>query len=293
MIQDTGEFASLLTLLEDDDPVVQDCVQKRLYALGHDAVEGMLAEMQVSRDASLRKLYRYQADSLNYRLRIDELGIFAEHAHKPLSIFEGSFLICSLFDCSLRHDDFEDLFINCLKEYNAEASDRRTGYEDIRVFNHIFFHRLGFKLYDVEVSDPEYASVHQTLTSRKGNPFTLSLIYLMMAQAAGLPLQLVCFTGGFVLVYVENGKDIFYVNIYKEGDIFTKANLDIFIRTAGLKVSEDELKHRDESAILPLYLESLLFLFERRNDNEKCGLIESALKCFGTERFLVIEEDEV
>ena len=168
----------------------------------------------------------------------------------------------------------------------------RTGIENIRILNHIFFHRLKFTLYDVQLQDPKYAPVSDALKTRNGNPFTLAFIYLMICQVAGLPVELVCFPGGFIPVYVEGGKVLFYINIYRGGDIFLKDRLQGFLKATGLKIDQQNFRRRDESAMLTLYLESLLYIHSNRKDDKKSAVNDRALNCLGPERYLTIDEPE-
>ena len=164
--------------------------------------------------------------------------------------------------------------------------------ENIRILNHIFFHRLGFTLYDVQLRDPRYAQVGDALRSRNGNPFVLSFIYLMICQVSGLPVELICFPGGFIPVYIENGKELFYINVYRGGDIFLKDRLGNFLKATGLQIDQKAFRRRDESAMLTLYLESLRYIYANRKDEKTGQIIERALDCLGPERFLTIDEQE-
>ena len=223
---------------------------------------------------------------------IEDLQDFIARPTGPLSLFEGSWILSSLFDYTLQRERYEDLFYRCSQEYLAENSDLRTGVENIRILNHIFFHRLKFTLYDVQLRDPQYAMVDEALRSRGGNPFVLAFIYLMICQVSGLPVELVCFPGGFIPVYVEGGKVLFYINLYRGGDIFLKDRLQQFLRATGLKIDAQAFRRRDESAMLTLYLESLLYIHSSRKDEKMSAVIDRALNILGPERFLTIDEQE-
>ena len=114
----------------------------------------------------------------------------------------------------------------------------------------------------------------------------------MICQVSGLPVELVCFPCGFIPVYVEGGKVLFYINLYRGGDIFLKDRLNQFLQATGLKIDAQSFRRRDESAMLTLYLESLLYIHAGRKDEKMSGVIERALNILGPERFLTIDEQE-
>lgn len=287
-----AELDSLVALLDDRDDVVTECVDRRLLSFGPAIVRALVNCSARQSDAALKSLIETKAGDINAGLRLEEFSDFVKRQKGPLSLFEAAFIISSIFDCNLQRDPFEDRFFKYSGEYLAEHSDARTGIENIRIFNHIFFHRLGFTLYDVDLTNPQYAIISNVLRTKEGNPFALAFIYFMIAQVAGLPLRALCFPGGFVPVYVENGKELFYINVYRGGEIFLKDRLKVFLSTIGITSVGPRFRVRDDDAILTIYLESLLFIYSNLHDEKKCPVIERALDCIGSERFLTIDEEE-
>jgi len=286
------ELADLVLLLDDNDAVVLDCVDRRLKSYGSSIVRSLINYSMSKTDGSVKNLILEKAAGLNEVFKLKELEDFVTRRPGPLSLFEGSFLICSMLDCRLSRQRYEELFFSCSAEYMSEASDSRTAYENIGVFNHIFFHRLKFLLYDVELLDKQYSLTSTVLKTRKGNPFSIAYIYLMIAQVAGLPLRAICFPGGFVPVYVEDGKELFYINVYRNGEIIVKDNLLNAIKVKGITLSAEQFVVRDDITLLGIYIESLLIAFSRKGENEKSAALERALNIVSRERFLTIEETE-
>ena len=292
MAVDPEELESLVALFDDRDTVVTELVDNRLRSFGPEVVRSLRNRAERETDAARKAAIVTRARSLNTEFKLADLQDFITRTPGPLSLFEGSWILSSLFDYTLQRERYEDLFYRCSQEYLAENSDLRTGVENIRILNHIFFHRLKFTVYDVQLRDPQYALVGDTLRTRDGNPFVLAFIYLMICQVAGIPVELVCFPGGFIPVYVEDGKVLFYINIYRGGEIFLKDRLDTFMKATGLKIDAHSFRRRDESAMLTLYLESLLYIHANRKDEKMSAVIDRALNCLGPERFLTIDEPE-
>ncbi len=289
---DPEELEPLVALFDDRDTVVTELVDNRLRSFGPEVVRSLRNRSQREPDAARQAAIVARAQAINTEFKLADLQDFIARPTGPLSLFEGSWILSSLFDYTLQRERYEDLFYRCSQEYLAENSDLRTGVENIRILNHIFFHRLKFTLYDVQLRDPQYAMVDEALRSRGGNPFVLAFIYLMICQVSGLPVELVCFPGGFIPVYVEGGKVLFYINLYRGGDIFLKDRLQQFLRATGLKIDAQAFRRRDESAMLTLYLESLLYIHSSRKDEKMSAVIDRALNILGPERFLTIDEQE-
>ena len=289
---DPEELEPLVALFDDRDTVVAELVDNRLRSFGPEVVRSLRNRSERESDSARKAAIVARAQALNTEFKLADLQDFITRTPGPLSLFEASWIISSLFDWTLQRDRYEDLFFRCSQEYLAEGSDQRTGVENIRILNHIFYHRLKFTLFDVQLKDPQYAFVSDVLTTRGGNPFALAFIYLMICQVSGLPVELLCFPGGFVPAYVEGGKILFYINLYRGGELFPKDRLDTFLKATGLKLDPNAFRRRDESAMLTLYLESLLYIHANRKDDRKSAVIDRALNILGPERFLTIDETE-
>ncbi|MBR5101259.1 MAG: hypothetical protein IKX34_08190 [Bacteroidales bacterium] len=292
MTIDPEELEPLIALLDDRDTVVTSLVDDRLRSYGPEVVRSLRNRSQREPDAARQAAIVARAQALNTEFKLADLQEFIARPTGPLSLFEGSWILSSLFDYTLQRERYEDLFYRCSQEYLAENSDLRTGVENIRILNHIFFHRLKFTLYDVQLRDPQYAMVGDALRSRGGNPFVLAFIYLMICQVSGLPVELICFPGGFIPVYVEGGKVLFYINLYRGGDIFLQDRLQHFLKATGLKIDTQSFRRRDESAMLTLYLESLLYIHAGRKNEKMSAIIDRALNILGPERYLTIDDSE-
>ena len=289
---DTDELESLIALLDDRDTVVTELVDNRLMSFGPEVIRSLRNRSERESDPARKAAIVERTQRLNTEFKLADLQDFVTRAPGPLSLFEASWILSSLFDWTLQRERYEDLFFRCSQEYLAEGSDQRTGVENVRILNHIFYHRLKFTLFDVQLKDPQYAFVSDVLKTRGGNPFALAFIYLMICQVSGLPVELLCFPGGFVPAYVEGGKILFYINLYRGGELFPKDRLDTFLKATGLKFDRSAFRRRDESAMLTLYLESLLYIHTNRKDDKKCAVIDRALNILGPERFLTIDEPE-
>lgn len=292
MAVDPEELESLVALMDDRDTVVTELVNGRLASQGPEIVRSLRNRSERETDPARKALIVERAKALNNEFKLADFQDFTTRAPGPLSLFEGSWIISSMLDWTLQRERYEDLFFRCSQTYLAEGSDQRTGVENIRILNHIFYHRLKFTLYDVQLRDPQYALVSDVLKSRGGNPFALAFIYLMICQIAGLPVELLCFPGGFVPAYVEGGKILFYINLYRGGELFPQDRLDTFMKATGLQIDKSAFRRRDESAMLTLYLESLLYIHAGRKNEKMSTLLDRALSILGPERYLTIDEPE-
>lgn len=69
----------------------------------------------------------------------------------------------------------------------------------LRLLNHFFFQELGFALNPNDYYDPDNSFLHRVLATRRGIPISLAVLYLELAQQAGLRAFGVSFPGHFLV----------------------------------------------------------------------------------------------
>lgn len=290
MVVKDSELRYLVALFSDNDEVVTDAVNKQLLSKWVE-VAPRIEEMFFSEaDFHRSEVIAKRMDYLNREYRTAEFQEFIRNSGEDVSLFEGGFIASSVFNLLLKKGELESFFLNCSASMIEEINGDRTAFENVKIFNHIFYNRLGFATCDAFITNESDALLLDVIKRKKGNPIAVSYLYFMFAQAAGLPIYPLCFPGGFVPVYVENGRELFYVNIFNKGDIFSEEELEGFMSGQGLEYDRSQFKVRSEKTVLSIYIESVQYLYSN-NNSVKAEAAERLLKCIGEERFLTIDED--
>jgi hypothetical protein len=287
----TDRLQYLVQLLDDDDDIVQQCVDRAIIDMGPDVLHALSALEKREKDATLKTAIKWKMEMYNAEFRIRELRKAATQSSR-ISLFETGFTVSKLIDPKLSRMEFDQLFYQCACDFMNEYSDARTAVENARIFSHIFYHRLLFRPCDTLLSSERHASIVNVMKERTGNPIALSYVYFMIAQESALPIQPLCFPGGFVPAYVENGRPIFYINIFRNGEIFLEDKLKEFLTVQGMQFDASQFQLKDESTVLTIYLESLQYLYSSIGRQTKCDNIEKVLEAFGNERFLTRDEEQ-
>ena len=281
----------LIALFDDPDEVVSACVDKAIMERGEEVLDIRAARYAQESDPKLRQSIESHIVKYNTEFRLKALAGLHRGPTFKASLYEGCFLAASLFDPSLSRSDFNAKLLVCTSEYHNEISDSRTAVEDAQIFNHIFFHRLHFTLTDQTLKTERCALLPQVLSSHRGNPFALSLIYFTMAEEAGLPLYPMTFQGGFVPVWLEGSEELFCVNLLDHGALISKKMLSDSLRRRGITENLD-MRIRPASAVLTMYFESLATIFSRNGNEARAALAERAIEALGGDRYLTSLSDE-
>ncbi|MBO4767931.1 MAG: hypothetical protein J5495_00185 [Bacteroidales bacterium] len=287
------ELRHLVALFDDPDEVVCSCVDRRIAEMGSEVIPLLEKIRHNEPDAAVKRLISDRILRYNAEFRTADLRRYALHeATQPTTLYEGCFLATSLLNPQITRDRFEEAFYQCACEFQAEASDNRTALEEIGVFNHLFYHRLRFTVTDQNLTTEKNAMLYETLKSRRGNPFAIATVYMMLAEETGLPLLPLCFPGGFVPAYVEDGKELFYINLLQNGEVFPQTRLKDYLIGQGIPFDHNRFLLRRQTVMLNIYLESLIYLYDRLGETASLERIAKALEALGDERFLISEDKQ-
>ena len=102
-----------------------------------------------------------------------------------------------------------------------------------------------------------------------------------------------CFPGGFVPAYIENDKILFYMDIFRDGEIFSESKLKYYLENQGVDLDTSAFEVRDDRTLLQVYLEVLHFMYAQKEDEYFISLLDRALKLFGDERVLESGEGDL
>ena len=285
------ELSYLTALIDDPDYYVESIVMDAMYSRGPSVIKELFAICKTEKSRRTRDAILEKINFLNREFVLDEIRILAKQKDPLLK--DGLYLVSKLFDPSLKKIYFDNTIISIAGEFVNEISDQHTAMERVNIFNHIFYKRLNFTTQDIFMLKEKNANLLNVLKTNKGNPITIAILYFVIARVVGLQLSPLCFQSGFIPVYIdENKKSLFYVNIFKDGEIFSEENLNTFFKSQGLNYSTKEFRLRKDKTLIIIYLEALFYTYSSKGKEQVVSLINRALELFGDERFLLNDMDE-
>lgn len=113
-------------------------------------------------------------------------------------------------------------------------SEDASDVQKLRMLNHFFYFELGFGGNVNDYYHPDNSYLHRVISTRRGIPISLAVIYMELAQQIGLPVKGISFPGHFLMKLSVQSGDII---------------LDPF---NGSSLSREELEQRLEPYFLPI-----------------------------------------
>ena len=191
-----AEKEALLSLLDDPSPTVRRALLARFTVHGA-AAAALLQEIAHSSNRVLARHAAWFIDELKLTDPVTEFRSFIRSLNYELET--GSLLLARTvtpdLDIGECRAGFDEMAARC-RELISEPSSNR---EKCRIINRVLFHEWGFRGNVEQFADPLNSFIDKVLMRRKGIPISLSVLYLLVGERLGLPLEPVGLPGHFVV----------------------------------------------------------------------------------------------
>jgi regulator of sirC expression with transglutaminase-like and TPR domain len=138
--------------------------------------------------------------------------------------------------------------------------------DQVKVLNSVLFDQLKFGPNSKNFHAVNNSFINQVLSTKKGNPISLCIIYLWIAQKMGMPIYGVNLPNLFVLTYQQKGVQ-FYINVFNKGLIFSKTDIDNYIAQLNLTSNEMYYSPCTNIEIIRRVLRNLVMAYEKAGES--------------------------
>lgn len=281
------ELEALLRLMDDPDSEVYDQVKQHVVEYGTEAIPYLeSAWMNLANEGELERIEAVM-DEIYLNDTFDKLKAWKNEGSHDL--LEAYLHLSAFQEPNFSYEDHRKSVEKIQRDVWMEMNEDLTALEKIRVLNHIFYTVYGFKeLKERKVSTLSYL-ISNVLRVQKGNPLSLALIYLIIAQRSGLPVFGVNLPYHFILAYMDDTKPIksvseyyqrdilFYLNPFNKGVVFKQSEIDLFLKQLKIKASEDFYLPIDNVATIKRLIVEMS-LAQRKGKKNKAESLKQLLK---------------
>ena len=268
------EIKALVSLLDDDDSEVLRNVEDKLLSLGSAVIPVLESEWERNFSPIIQKRIEEIIHTLQFEFLKDRLT--AWHINKNHDLLKGMWMVATYqypdLDFNKLKEEIEQIYYDAWVEFKPDLHP----YDQVKVLNGVIFSKLKFSANTKNFHSPSNSMLNIVLESRKGNPITLCIIYLLVAKKLKLPIYGVNLPNLFILTYKT--KDLqFYINAFNRGLIFLKEDIDNYI--SELRLSQEELFYQPctNVDILRRVLRNLIISFEKIGDHYKVDEVKILL----------------
>lgn len=280
-----NEIHALIALLEDPDHDIYFQVRNKLVELGIEVIPDLENAWEVNFDSLMQSRAEQIIHEIQFNFTQTELKEWIASPEKDLL---KAWLLLSRYQ-------YPDLELGTIalqieqiaKEIWMELNDNLTPLEKTRLINHMLFEVHGFKGNVRNFHAPQNSFISDVLSNKKGNPLSLSLLYLIVAQKCELPIKGVNLPKHFVIAYTHEelygGDPVkFYINPFSQGTILSRQDLERFVEKEKLELKTQFFTPCGNRSIIKRLLTNLLHSYSIQGNKEKAEEIQEFLQLFKT-----------
>ncbi|WP_252737026.1 MULTISPECIES: transglutaminase-like domain-containing protein [Reichenbachiella] len=270
------ELTALISLLDDEDREVTGHVEEKLLSLGTSVIPFLEKEwMKNSLIPYVRVKIEDIIHELQYELLKERFVEWKEDGAEDL--LEGMMLVANYqypdLNMGYLTRKLEQFYYEAWKEFNGEY----TPIQEVKILNDIMYNRLKFRPNAKNFHSPANGMINQVMDSKKGNPLSLCVIYLMLAKKLKLPIYGVNLPNLFIVTYKTESTQ-FYINVFNNGIIFTTDDIDNYIEQLHLSKLDIYYQPCTNIDIVSRALRNLVASFDKLGEYKKSDDIKILLQ---------------
>ena len=277
------ELNALISLLEDPDKEVFDSVKSRLVELGIE----VLPELENTWESNFDSLVQDRAEKIIHEIHFRDIvkSLKKWIQKKDKNLLEAWLIISKYQYPDINEQFYRTKIYNLVYQINGEVEQTYSELEKISAFNKVFFTQNGFRGNTRNFQSPDNSFINTVIDKHKGNPLSLSMLYIIIAEQIGLPICGVNMPKHFIIGFEDeneiNGDAIkFYINPFSKGAILNRQDLEVFLKREKLKEESKYFTPCGNTAIIKRLLNNLLHSFTFQSKKEKAQEIITLIRLF-------------
>ncbi|MCK9204587.1 MAG: transglutaminase-like domain-containing protein [Bacteroidales bacterium] len=276
-------ISALIKLLDEPDENTYQVIRQKIWTFGIEA----LPPLEKAWENSFNPLIQDRIQEITRQLRRDNSYTdFVNWARlgSP-DLLKGFILVTKTQYPDLIETEILAKVEQIRMDVWLELHENLTALENVKVLNHILF---GVHLFDgnkINTTAPQNSYINTLLESHQGSPLSLGMLYVIIAQKLGLPVYGVNLPQHFILAYLldiglpnPSEEDVlFYINPFNKGAVFTRREIELFIRQMKIKPDRSFFAPCTHLDIIKRLIHNLIFSYDKLGYADKIDDLENLL----------------
>jgi regulator of sirC expression with transglutaminase-like and TPR domain len=268
------ELKALVSLLDDRDEQIVTQVVDKIRSLGKEAIPYLEQEWESNFNPLVQRRIEELIHDLQYELlkfRIEEW-----YASKDQDLLTGLWMVATYqypdLEIEKLKQELEQIYYEAWLEFKTDLYP----FDQVKVLNGVMFNKIKFGANTKNFHSPGNSMINIVLETRKGNPITLSIIYMMVAQKLKMPVYGVNLPNLFIVTYKDE-KNQFYINAFNKGLIFSKQDIENYIHELRLTPQDSFFEPCSNLEIIRRVFRNLIMSFDKMGEHEKAEEVKELL----------------
>lgn len=291
----SNELVYLLNLLDDPADEVFNAVEKQMVGFGKSIVSELEQYWELNSNILVQRRIEKLIQKINFIHLKKELSRWI--INDSGNLLYGSYLVSLMQYPELEFEEIESVFNECKRDLWLEMNNNLTALEKIRVLNHVFFQVHNFQGAKKNGFAPQYYFINNLLNSKKGNQYSLAMLYASLAQSVDLPVFGLKIPNNYLLAYhdaelakyvdSEMAEILFYINPHNLGAIFGSDDLSKMFKQYKIPSNKEFFHPSDNVFFIKQVFNALTLSFQHMGYTDKVAQTESIIRYIDDEIKLV------
>jgi len=252
---------AMIQLMDDSDQEVVYMVETQIRTLGPSIIPILESEWE---NLSLNPVLQNKIENLIHEFQMESMKTRLMHWKQSgaMDLLEGMWILATYrfpeYSFSTLKKDMDQLYY----EVWPQMRDNLHPIDQIKVLNGVMFDQLKFGANTKNFHAANNSFINVVLESKKGNPISLCVIYMWIAQKLGFPVYGVNLPNLFVLTY-KHEQTQFYINVFNKGLIFNKVDIDNYLAQLNLTPLDIYYQPCSNLEIIRRVLRNLIMAYEK------------------------------
>jgi regulator of sirC expression with transglutaminase-like and TPR domain len=273
-----AEIESLMFLLEDPDPFVQEQVQLRFMELGDRAVP-LLDQIRVqTKDKEEKKRAKEVLHQLTFAtLKEDFAELLLEGIGNRAQLEKAVITLARFGHPTLQESEYVKTLDHFADMIRPSLRYRDNEREKMQTLMKFIFEDLNFRGDNKDYHNPANGFIDQVIERRKGLPISLSLVAMFIARRLELPVFGVNMPIHFMLAFVGE-KEEQLIDPYDQGAEVSYDQCYFFLKKNNVTPKPEHFKMASDIDILARCIRNLMHSYERNEEQERVQELKSLLE---------------
>jgi regulator of sirC expression with transglutaminase-like and TPR domain len=269
------ELKALVSLLDDEDAQIVTHVEQKILSLGTTIIPFLEEEWESNFNPTVQRRIEEIIHTLQYELLKER--ILQWYTSEEQDLLTGMWLVATYqypdIELVKLRQDLEQIYYETWLEFKPDLYP----FDQIKVINSVLFNKLKFGANTKNFHSPGNSMINVVLETKRGNPITLCIIYLLVAQKLKLPVAGVNLPNLFVLTYKDNKHSQFYINVFNKGLIFSRQDIENYINELHLTQQTSFFEPCSNLEIIRRVFRNLIMSFDKMGEHAKAEEVKELL----------------
>jgi regulator of sirC expression with transglutaminase-like and TPR domain len=269
------EIKALVSLLDDEDGQIVSHVEEKILSLGTAIIPFLELEWESNFSPLVQRRIEELIHTLQYELVKERIREW--HETEDHDLITGMWIVATYqypdIELLKLKQELEQIYYETWLEFKPDLYP----FDQIKIINSVFFNKLKFAANTKNFHSPGNSMINIVLESHRGNPITLCVIYMMVAQKLKLPVYGVNLPNLFVLTYKDGVHAQFYINAFNKGLIFSRQDIENYINELHLPPQSSFFEPCSNLDIIRRVFRNLIMSFDKMGEHAKAEEVKELL----------------